>query len=115
MFMIGNILIAVGNILHMIIFMYNIMLIVAIVISWVRPNPDVDFVRTLISVVLRLTEPALRLVRRFLPRALLSTGIDFSPMILLAILYAIDIIVAGSIVDLGIRLKYGQTPIASLF
>ena len=54
-------------------------IIIRVLISWINPdpyNPIVQFLRG-------VTDPAIDGVRRFVPGFLYSTGLDFSPLILI--------------------------------
>ncbi len=68
--------------------LYQIVLIVWVVFSWLAAfnvvNTSNGFVRTVMNVLWRLTEPALRPIRRIVP---LVSGLDFSPLILLLAIY----------------------------
>ena len=70
--------------IHDILRIYMIILIVRAVISWVNPDPYNPIVRFLYEV----TEPVLYRVRRAIP--LPMTGIDFSPMFVIIVIYIID-------------------------
>src|SRR4030042_2742546 len=82
MFIFGNLLIAIANILDIILSVYMWVIIIAAVISWVNPDPYNQIVRFLYAV----TEPVLRPIRRIIGRRL--GMIDISPMIvILAIIF----------------------------
>jgi len=81
MFALGSVLISILEIIAMLITVYEYILIVAIIISWVGADPYNPIVRTL----RQLTEPLLYRVRKILPKALFKTGLDFTPMIVLII------------------------------
>lgn len=58
---------------------YMWVVIIRVLISWISPdpyNPIVQFLRG-------ITDPALNAVRRFVPRFLWSTGLDFTPLLLI--------------------------------
>jgi YggT family protein len=74
---------------------YQYVVIAAIVISWINPRPDSPFMIQLIQMIVRMTEPVFQKVRSFLPRALFQTGIDFTPMIVLLGLYAIQVFLSS--------------------
>ena len=76
-------------ILAQLIDLYSMVVIVAVVVSWMQlppGNPIVQFVTT-------LTEPLLNPIRRLLPA---TGGIDFSPMALLIGLRVLRSIVVSS-------------------
>ena len=62
--------------------MYMWVVIIRVFISWINPdpyNPIVQFLRA-------VTDPAIETVRRFVPNFLWSTGLDFTPLILIVLL-----------------------------
>ena len=64
---------------------YMWVVIIAVVISWINPdpyNPIVQFLRA-------VTEPALSSLRRFVPNVLWSTGLDFTPLVLILLLQVV--------------------------
>ena len=61
---------------------YTWVVIVAVLISWISPDPYNPIVRFLRAV----TEPALARMRRYVPDVLWSTGLDFTPLFLILLL-----------------------------
>ncbi len=82
------ILIPLLQLLDIVLELYQIVLIVWVVLSWLVAfnvvNTSNGFVRGAMNVLWRLTEPALRPIRRFVP---MISGLDFSPLILLLAIY----------------------------
>ena len=82
------ILIPLLQLLDIVLELYQIVLIVWVVLSWLVSfnvvNTSNGFVRGAMNVLWRLTEPALRPIRRFVP---MISGLDFSPLILLLAIY----------------------------
>ncbi len=82
------ILVPLLQLLDVVLELYQIVLIVWVVFSWLAAfnvvNTSNGFVRTAMNVLWRLTEPALRPIRRFVP---MVSGLDFSPLILLLLIY----------------------------
>lgn len=109
MFILGDILITAANILHIIFTLYQWVIIAAVIISWVRPSPSNDIVRSILIVVKRLTEPLFGWVRSKMPKSFLSTGLDFTPIIVLLAVYAIDMLTYRILMNLGVRLSMGVT------
>lgn len=97
MVVIGNLLVAVGKILDLLISIGYMLFLIRSVISWIEVDRDNQFVVFLYNV----TEPLLEPVRRYMP----SGTIDFSPMAVLLVLYFADIFVVESLLDIGFRLK----------
>ncbi|HWK13405.1 MAG TPA: YggT family protein [Rhizobiaceae bacterium] len=73
-------------------------IILSAVFSWLYAfnvvNPRNDFVSMIGNMLFRLTEPALRPIRRFLPDL---GGIDISPIILLLIIFFLQQFIIHSI------------------
>ena len=93
----GYFLIAVAKILGLLINLYTLIVAVAVLLSWVKPDPYNPLVRTLHQ----LTEPVFGRVRRFLPKILFRTGLDFSPILVLIILIFLDTFLVESLSLLG--------------
>lgn len=69
--------ISVLQTLYFVIELYMWVIIIAALLTWVRPDPYNPIVQTLY----RLTEPAYKVVRRFLPTII--GGIDLTPLIII--------------------------------
>jgi len=95
---IGTLLAAIAQILHMVINIYIWVVIIAALITWVRPDPYNPIVQTLF----RLTEPAYALVRRYIPTVI--GGIDLAPLIIIIALQFIDLFVVRLLMNFAIRL-----------
>ena len=93
----GYLIIALAKVLSLVINLYTIIIIVSALISWVNPDPYNPIVRILYG----LTQPAFRLVRRFLPRQITHLRIDISPIIVLLALVLIETVLVGLLYDLG--------------
>ncbi len=61
---------------------YMWVVIVAVMISWINPDPNNPIVQFLRAV----TEPALARLRPYVPKVLWSTGLDFTPLFLILLL-----------------------------
>lgn len=81
---------AVLDVVFVAINIYSWVIIAAAVFSWLYAfnvvNPRNQFVASIGQFLYAVTEPALRLVRRFIPS---FGGIDISPIVLLLILFLI--------------------------
>ena len=64
---------------------YLYVVLVAVVISWINPDPYNPIVRFLRAV----TEPALARLRPYVPNVLWSTGLDFTPLFLILLLQVV--------------------------
>ena len=97
MVIIGNLLVALGKILDLLISIGYVLFLIRAVISWIEVDRDNQFVVFLHNI----TEPLLAPVRKYMP----AGSIDFSPMAVLLVLYFADIFVVESLLDIGFRLK----------
>jgi YggT family protein len=85
MIVLSTLIEAVAQILHMLISVYIWVVIIAALITWVRPDPYNPIVQTLF----RLTEPVYAFIRRYIPTVI--GGIDLSPIIVIFALQFIDL------------------------
>ena len=99
MFLIGNILGALASILSVVITAYIWIVVIAALISFVRPDPYNPIVRTLRA----LTEPLFYRIRKRFPFVYIG-GLDLSPLIIILVLQFINIAVVRSLADLAARL-----------
>lgn len=83
--------------------LYWWIIIASAIFSWLYAfnvvNPRNQFVGTIGNMLFRLTEPALRPIRRFLPDL---GGIDISPIILLLIIFFVRQLLLTSVLPLVI-------------
>jgi len=98
MFIFGNLLSAIADILNIILTIYMWIIIIAALISWVNPDPYNPIVRFLYSV----TEPVLRPIRR---RIGIGLGIDISPMIVILVIIFIKRFVIASLIELASKVR----------
>lgn len=103
MFALGSVLITVAKVLSMILTIYTYIIIGAVIISWVNPDPHNPIVRFLRQV----TEPVFYQVRRFLPAFMFRLGIDFTPLIVLILIVVLEQLLVGTLVHYGQRLAAG--------
>ena len=93
-------LIAVFQILDMLLQVMMWIIIIQAVLSWLVAfnviNTHSDFMRNLLYALDRITEPLYRPIRKVLPD---FGGIDFSPLVVLLIIYALRTLLAGVAID----------------
>ena len=100
MFVLGNFVEAVAVILDKALQLYTFVLFVAVLVSWVHPDPFNPIVR-----ILRMaTEPLLEWVRRHLPFTMVGM-VDLSPMVLFLLIWFLRIFLIRSLFDLSSRLR----------
>ena len=95
MFVFSNFLFALAVVIDYVLFFFMIIVIARAVLSWVSPDPYNPIVRFIHNV----TEPVLYQVRRRVPA--IFGGIDFSPVIVILIIYFLQIFIVKSIKDLA--------------
>ena len=69
--------------------LYEIILVVRILMSWINPDPR----HPIVQWVHRLTDPVLEPIRRILPTQ--GMGIDFSPIVVFLLLRLLARVLAG--------------------
>jgi YggT family protein len=78
-------------------------IVVQAILSWLVAfnviNTHSEFVRSFLHALDRITAPLYRPVRRILPD---FGGIDFSPMVILLLIYVIRILLAGVATDIAL-------------
>ncbi|CAD7286455.1 MULTISPECIES: YggT family protein [Campylobacter] len=86
---------AVASILHTVIEIYTWVIIIAAIVSWVRPDPS----NQVVQLLYRLTEPAYSFVRRFIPTVF--GGIDLAPIIIILALKFIDLFLVRLLINVA--------------
>ncbi len=98
MFVIGNLLSALANVLDFLIQALIVLLFVNALLSWVRPDPS----NPIVMVLERVSDMVCAPIRKILPTVL--GGIDFAPFIAMLVLWFIKMFVVKSLGDIAIRL-----------
>lgn len=99
MFIIGDVLVGVGQVLSMLLEIYMWVVIIRAVLSWVQPDPYNPIVRFIYNLV----DPVTYRLSRFLPTRI--GMIDLSPIILIVAIYLMKLVVVRIIIDTGLRLR----------
>ncbi|MCJ7765276.1 MAG: YggT family protein [Thiovulaceae bacterium] len=81
-----TIIMGIGSIVHSLLSIYIWVIIIAALLSWVRPDPN----NPIVQFLARITEPAYYFVRRFMPTTF--NGIDLAPLIIIIGLQVVDVI-----------------------
>ena len=92
MYIVGYFLMAVANVLNFVLLFFMWIVIARAILSWVNPDPYNPIVRFIHNV----TEPVLFQVRKKLP--INFGGIDFTPIIVILIIYFLRDFVVNSLV-----------------
>ncbi len=97
MFVLGNLIIAVAQVLNVALTIYLWIVIIRAFISWVSPdpyNPVVQFLH-------KATDPVLNPISRALPP---MGGMDLSPIVLILIIYFLQWFVVKTLIQFGVAL-----------
>ncbi len=105
MFVLQNLVIALAAILNTLLSLYFWILLAAVILSWVNPDPSNVIVRFLRAV----TEPVLWQVRRRLP-FVAAGGIDFSPLVVMLAIQFLQIVIVRSLYELASRMAEAPLP-----
>ena len=99
MIVVANTMSAIALVLGSLLSLYFWIVIIAAVLTWVRPDPYNPIVRTLRA----LTEPVFCRVRKWLPFTY-SSGMDFSPVVVLLAIELFNRIVITSLAQYAMTL-----------
>ena len=100
MFVFGHLFRAIAVILDKVLFLYGWVVLIAVLMTWVSPDPSSPVVRILRGT----TEPLFDWVRRRLPFAQLGM-LDLAPMLVLFAIWFLRLFLIPSLFDLGYRLQ----------
>ena len=96
-------LLALFGIINLLLDVLRWIIIIQAILSWLVAfnviNTHNDFMRTFLGALDRITEPLYRPIRRVLPD---FGGIDFSPLVALLVIIAIQMLLGGLVRDLMI-------------
>lgn len=98
MFVLGNFLSAIAEVLNIVLWIYLWVIIVRAVISWFSPDPY----NPLVQMLYRVTDPVLDPIRSRIP---LGFGLDLSPLIVILIIYFLQRFAVSSLKDLALQLR----------
>lgn len=100
MIIFSNTLSAIAIVVGSLLKIYFWVVVISAILSWVRPDPYNPIVRTLRT----LTEPVYFRIRKLLPFTYTS-GIDFSPLIVLLAIELVDRIVVNSMLQYAMTMQ----------
>ncbi|MEW6457169.1 MAG: YggT family protein [Acidobacteriota bacterium] len=100
MIFLANLLKSIAQLIHMSLNLYMWIIIIRALISWVSPDPR----NPVVIILVRLTEPVLRPIRRYVPPWRMG-GIDISPLIAILIIIFIDNFLLETLIEYSIKLK----------
>ena len=94
-----QLLLGIAYLLDELLWLYSIVLLVAIVASWLNADPR----NPLVTFLRAVTDPVLYRVRRMMPFVVMG-GFDLSPIVVFIGIKLLQIVVVGSLVDLAARI-----------
>ncbi|HWR71874.1 MAG TPA: YggT family protein [Nitrospirota bacterium] len=95
MFVLGNIISGISTVLDVVLNIYMWVIIIRALISWVNPDPR-NFI---VQILKRVTEPALRPLRKLVPPWKL--GVDLSPLIAILIIMFLQVALVRTLYRVG--------------
>lgn len=98
MFVLANFLSALASLLDMVLNIYLWIVFARAILSWVNPDPYNPIVQFLV----RVTEPVLYPIRRAIGYGM---GIDFSPLIVIFVIYFLRSFLVRTLFDIALRLR----------
>jgi len=100
MFVIGNLLQTIAFIVDRVLQLYNLVLIIAVLVSWVRPDPF----HPIVQFLRMASEPVFDWIRRRAPFVVVGM-LDLSPLVAFLIIYFLRSFVVTTLIDFSLRLK----------
>jgi YggT family protein len=100
MFILGNLLSALADILNIVLTILYWLILIRALISWVNPDPY----NPLVQFLYKTTEPVLYPIRKLLPLDF-RFGIDISPIIAFLLILFFKSFLVRTLMDLALRLK----------
>jgi YggT family protein len=98
-YILGNFILALAKVLDVVLMIYMWCIIINALLSWVNPDPYNPIVQFLNSI----TEPVLYRVRQLIPIS--GVGIDFSPILVILVIYFLQIFLVRSLQQIGMQLQ----------
>jgi YggT family protein len=95
-------LFSIYQVIDLLLRVVSYVIIAQAILSWLVAfnviNTYNDFVRSFLAALYKITEPLYRPIRRILPD---FGGLDFSPLVVLLLIYILRILLAGAVSDLA--------------
>lgn len=101
MFILGNLFIALAQILSAVLSFLSLLIIVRAIVSWVSPDPY----NPVVQFLYKTTDPILTPIRRLMP----MMAIDFSPLIALLVIMFLQSFLVTTLADIGYRFKHSRS------
>ena len=102
MFVFGNALIGLGQVLSLVLNVYMLILVLRAILSWVGGG---DLRNPIVSFLYMMTEPPRRGIQGWLPRSLRYLPLDMAFLVLFAVVVFLQYGIVPSIVQMGASLN----------
>jgi YggT family protein len=99
MFIFGNILTGIAEVLDVVLSIYMWVIIIRALISWVNPDPY----NPIVQILQKMTEPVLRPLRKLVPTY--RIGVDLSPLIAILIIIFLRAALIKTLYRLGMSMS----------
>jgi YggT family protein len=99
MFIFGNILTGIAEVLDVVLSIYMWVIIIRALISWVNPDPY----NPIVQILQKMTEPVLRPLRKLVPTY--KIGVDLSPLIAILIIIFLRAALIKTLYRLGMSMS----------
>ena len=99
MFVLGNFIQALAQVLAYVLEALKWLVIIRALLSWVNPDPY----NMIVQFIERTTEPILQPLRQLIP--IYKVGIDISPILALLIIFFLQSFAVRTLIGIGLRLQ----------
>jgi YggT family protein len=99
MFILGNILTGIAEVLDVVLTIYMWVIVIRALISWVNPDPY----NPIVQILQKMTEPVLRPLRKLVPAY--RIGVDLSPLIAILIIIFLKAALIKTLFRLGMSMS----------
>ena len=100
MFVFSNLLQAAAFILDKVLWLYSIIVMIAVLIQWVNPDPFNPIVQLLRG----MTQPVFEWIRRRLPFVMMGM-LDLSPMVVFLGIWFLQMFLVRTLLDIALRVR----------
>ena len=97
----GNIILGLTEVLSIVVTSYKWIIIIRALLSWVNPDPY----NPIVQFLTRITEPALKPIRKLMPPWKMG-GLDLSPLVAILALIFLEYALIGNLREWGMSMKY---------
>ncbi len=111
MFIFGDILITIAKVTHLILGFYQVVIIAAVILTWIKPNPSHETIIKIIALLHKLTDPVFNWMRGWITikfgRPPVYAEFDLTPVLVWLAVFIVDSFSYMIMMHLGLRLSMG--------